>query len=68
MIKNGVYSAETKKNKCILSINIVKIVTFYSNYAVCWTQRTSSICLCWTLRTSSICLCWTLKSNKHLCY
>ena len=31
---------------------IVKIVTFYSNYADCWTLRTSSICFCWSLITS----------------
>ena len=58
---------------------MVKTIKLCSNYAVCWTLRTSStsfcwtlrtssICFCWTLRTSSICLCWTLKSNKNLCY
>ena len=42
----------------------VKIIKLCSNYAVCWTLRTSSTSFCVTLRTSSICFCWALRTNS----
>ena len=71
VIKIGVYSAENLElyiNFKYIQDKIVRIVTFYSNSAVCWTLRTSSIWVCWTLRARSICFCWSLKSNKNLWY
>ena len=48
---------------------MVKIIKFCSNYAVCWTLRTSSISFCWTLRTSSIFfLVYTWNTYKFLTF